>query len=135
MVDNLSIEQRHKNMVAIKSKNTKPEIIVRKISHNLGLRFKLHDAKLLGKPDLVFPKHKKIIFVHGCFWHSHNCKSGKVVPKTNTKYWQDKRERNKKRYLTVKKSLKILNWKILVIWECQTKNNDIVQEKLTKFFM
>ena len=94
MTDNLIPEQRRRNMTAIKSRHTKPEMIVRSIIHRLGFRFRLHDKKLPGKPDIVLPRHKKIILVHGCFWHIHTCKRGNVVPKTNTQYWQNKRLRN-----------------------------------------
>ena len=97
MADNLTAEQRHRNMSSIQSRNTRPEKIVRSIIHRLGYRFILHDKKLPGKPDIVLPRHRKIILVHGCFWHMHKCKRGSVYPKTNEEYWSAKRLRNVKR--------------------------------------
>jgi DNA mismatch endonuclease (patch repair protein) len=108
-------------MTAIKSRHTKPEMIVRSIVHRLGFRFRLHDKKLAGKPDIVLPKHKKIILVHGCFWHIHDCKRGNVTPKTNVDYWQKKRFRNVERDKENLRTLKNQGWKVLVIWECRIK--------------
>ena len=122
MCDVLSPEQRRYCMSRIRSKNTKPEIIVRKIAWGLGFRYRLHQKELPGKPDLVFSGLKKIIFVHGCFWHMHTCKYGRVVPKTNAEFWQEKRLSNKIRDQNNIKALKGLGWKILIIWECQTKS-------------
>ncbi|MBA4123780.1 MAG: DNA mismatch endonuclease Vsr [Acidobacteria bacterium] len=121
MADNLTAEQRKRNMTAIKSRHTKPEMIVRSIVHRLGFRFRLHDKKLAGKPDIVLPKHKKIILVHGCFWHIHDCKRGNVTPKTNVDYWQKKRFRNVERDKENLRTLKNQGWKVLVIWECRIK--------------
>jgi DNA mismatch endonuclease (patch repair protein) len=84
-------------MAAIKSKNTKPEMLIRSLIHSMGYRYRLHRKDLPGKPDLVFPKFGKIILVHGCYWHMHNCRYGRVVPKTNAKFWKAKRESNKER--------------------------------------
>ena len=133
MADNLTAEQRRRNMTAIKSRHTKPEMIVRSIVHRFGFRFRLHDKKLAGKPDIVLPRHKKIILVHGCFWHLHDCKRGNVTPKTNTDYWQNKRFNNVERD---KKNLKILEnqgWKVLVIWECRIKKLLILENILKEF--
>lgn len=133
MADVLTPEQRHRNMAAIKSKDTKPEMVVRKFAHSLGFRYRLHRKDLPGKPDLVFPRRRKVIFVHGCYWHTHNCKYGKVKPKTNTTFWQTKRESNVNRDKRNQRELKQLGWSVLVIWECQTKNPEILERILLTF--
>ena len=133
MCDVLSPKQRHYCMSRIKSKNTKPEIIVRKIVWGLGFRYRLHRKDLPGKPDLVFSGLKKVIFVHGCFWHRHTCKYGRVVPKTNAEFWQEKRLSNQTRDASNIKALKSLGWKVLVIWECQTKKLLSIATKLNLF--
>ena len=117
-------------MSRIKGVNTKPEIIVRKICFGLGYRYRLYYAKLPGKPDLVFPKHKKIIFVHGCFWHWHNCNSGKNRPEKNKEYWIKKLDGNIERDKKNIMQLKDMGWKITIIWECETKKTN--REKLVK---
>jgi DNA mismatch endonuclease (patch repair protein) len=133
MADNLTAEQRKRNMTAIKSRHTKPEIIVRSIIHRLGFRFRLHDKKLPGKPDIVLKRHKKIILVHGCFWHIHDCKRGNVTPKTNVEYWQNKRFRNVERDKENLKIYKKQGWKVLVIWECQLKGLNKLKNRLKRF--
>lgn len=133
MADNLTTEQRKRNMTAIKSRHTKPEIIVRSIIHRLGFRFRLHDAKLPGKPDIVLTRHKKIILVHGCFWHMHNCKRGNVTPKTNVDYWQTKRFRNVARDKENLSAYKKDSWKTLIIWECEIKDLQSLEKKIKKF--
>ena len=118
-------EQRSRNMSAIKSKNTKPEIKVRKILHSMGYRFRLHRKDLPGSPDIVLPKYKTIIFVHGCFWHRHeNCKYAST-PKTRPAFWESKFNENIKRDRTNQNNLIKLGWKVLVIWECELKNTNI----------
>ncbi len=108
-------------MSRIKGKDTKPEMLVRTFLHANGYRYKLHDKKLPGKPDIVLPKYKTVIFVHGCFWHGHaNCKYF-VVPKTNTKWWTDKINRNKANDEKAIKALKKDGWKLIEIWECRLK--------------
>lgn len=119
MVDVHTKQQRSYNMSRIKGKDTKPEMVIRSLVHRLGYRFRLHRKDLPGKPDLVLPRHKKVIFVHGCYWHLHNCKYGRVAPKTNAKFWKDKREGNKERDRKNIAALKKLGWGVLVIWECQ----------------
>jgi DNA mismatch endonuclease (patch repair protein) len=120
-------------MSQIRDKNTKPEIIVRSIVHGMGFRYSLHNNKLPGKPDIVLSRHKKIIFVHGCFWHMHNCKYGKVKPATNVNFWQVKRQGNVTRDKRNIKELKKLGWKVLVIWECQTKKPKKTIDRIKKF--
>jgi DNA mismatch endonuclease, patch repair protein len=120
------------NMSRIKGKDTKPEIKVRRFCHAAGLRFRLHRKDLQGKPDLVFPKLKIVLFVHGCYWHSHECKYGRVTPKTNAEFWTEKRkgtiarDRKNKRYLIES------GWKVLILWECQIKDDDYLLNFITK---
>ncbi len=110
------------NMSQIKGKDTKPEILVRKILFANGFRYRLHDKKLPGKPDIVLPKYKTVIFIHGCFWHGHkNCKYF-VVPKTRTDWWLNKIENNKRRDKIVSKELNKLGWKVYEIWECKVRS-------------
>ncbi len=133
MMDVLSAEQRRFCMSRIRGKNTKPEIVVRQLVRQMGIGYRLHVKDLPGKPDLVFRKHKKIIFVHGCFWHMHACKYGRVIPKTNTEFWQKKRLSNKLRDAKNRQELNKLGWKSIVIWECQTRNPECLLKKLKTF--
>ena len=120
-------------MAAIKSKNTKPEIAVRKLLHSMGYRFRLHRKDLPGSPDIVLPKYKTVIFVHGCFWHRHeNCKYA-TTPKTREEFWDNKFKQNVQRDKNNFKELKNLNWKVLVLWECEVKNIQNLREKLNNF--
>ena len=127
-------EQRSRNMSAIKSKNTKPEIKVRKILHSMGYRFRLHSKDLPGSPDIVLPKYKTVIFVHGCFWHRHeNCKYAST-PKTRKEFWNKKFTENKKRDSEIQEKIKILDWRSVVIWECETKNIENLRDKIIDVF-
>lgn len=133
MVDVHTKKQRSYNMSQIKCKNTKPEMIVRSIVHRMGYRYSLHRKDLPGKPDMVLTRHHKIIFVHGCFWHMHRCRYGRVVPKTNKKFWKSKREGNAVRD---KRNLRRLckdGWKVLIVWECQTRQFEKLAKKLEHF--
>ncbi len=121
MPDKISTKQRSSIMSKIKSEDTKPEITVRKHLHALGYRFRLHDKKLPGKPDIVLKKYKSAIQVRGCFWHQHGCKYSNI-PKSNKTYWIPKLKQNKKRDRLNDKKLKKLGWKIIVIWECKLQN-------------
>ena len=112
-------EARSRNMSAIKSKNTRPEIIVRKFLHSKGYRFRIHRKDLPGSPDIVLPKYKTVVFVHGCFWHRHEGCKYKTNPKTRKEFWENKFNENIKRDKNNFKELKKLNWKVLVIWECE----------------
>jgi DNA mismatch endonuclease (patch repair protein) len=121
MTDVHSKETRSYNMSRIRSKDTKPELLVRKYLFSKGFRYRLHEKKLPGKPDLVLTKYKTVIFVHGCFWHSHqNCKYA-VIPKSNLEYWQNKISKNQSRDSVNEDQLAKLGWKIIVIWECELK--------------
>src|SRR6185503_9667390 len=122
MVDVLTPQQRSFNMSRIRSRNTRPEMIVRSIVHGLGYRYRLHKADLPGKPDLVLVRHKKIIDVYGCFFHMHKCKYGSVTPATNTEFWQAKRQSNVERDLRNQKCLRKSGWRMMVVWECETRN-------------
>ncbi len=133
MADVLTPEQRRRNMAAIKSKDTKPEILVRRLIHNMGYRYRLHRKDLPGKPDMVFPIFRKVIFVHGCYWHMHNCRFGRVTPKTNARFWKNKRESNKERDKRNRKNLKKQGWDILTIWECQLRNLPALVERIIVF--
>lgn len=108
-------------MSKIKGKNTTPELAVRKLVYSLGYRYRLHGKNLPGKPDLVFKGKKKVIFVHGCFWHAHDCEKGRL-PKTNLEYWLPKLQANKKRDIEINAKLISQGWKILTIWECQIRD-------------
>lgn len=124
-------DKRSSVMSKIRSKNTKPEIILRKALFSKGFRYKIHDKKLPGKPDIVLPKYRTVIFVHGCFWHYHSdCKEGKV-PKTNTKFWSEKLSKNIERDVKHNLALNALGWKILTVWECEIeKRLNVVLDKL-----
>jgi len=123
---------RSANMRAIRSKDMRPELTVRSIAHRLGYRFRLHRKDLSGNPDLVFPSRRKVIFVHGCFWHSHGCKTAHM-PKSNLAYWLPKLERNKVRDERNIEVLSATGWKALVVWECETHNEGDVEKRLRGF--
>ena len=126
-------EQRSRNMSAIKSKNTKPEIIVRKLLHSKGYRFRLHKKDLPGSPDIVLPKYKTVIFVHGCFWHRHqNCKYASN-PKTRREFWEKKFKENIERDKKTQEKLKNLGWKTKIVWECEIKKQDKLIKKIEDF--
>jgi DNA mismatch endonuclease (patch repair protein) len=125
--------QRSRNMAAIKAKNTTPEIVVRRIAHQLGYRFRLHCRKLPGAPDIVFPRLRKIVLVHGCYWHMHSCRWGRVKPKTNAKFWQTKRAGNVKRDRRNLEALRQAGWSVLIIWECDTRDPIGIKKKISTF--
>ncbi|QHL88228.1 DNA mismatch endonuclease Vsr [Nibribacter ruber] len=122
MTDVHSKKVRSFNMSQIKGKNTKPEVLVRKFLFSKGFRFRLHDKKLLGKPDIILPKYKTVIFVHGCFWHCHNGCKYFVVPKTRTDWWLNKLQTNRKKDEENENLLVERGWKVLTIWECELKS-------------
>ncbi len=109
-------------MSRIRSRDTKPEMIVRSLVHQMGYRFRLHKKGLPGTPDLVLTAHRKVIFVHGCFWHMHRCRYRKVTPATNTEFWQNKRGGNVTRDQRNRRQLRAAGWSVLVIWECWTRD-------------
>ena len=119
-------------MSAIKSKNTKPEIKVRKVLHSMGYRFRLHSKDLPGSPDIVLPKYKTVIFVHGCFWHRHeNCKYAST-PKTRQEFWETKFRENINRDKINQENLSSKGWKIIIVWECEIKDKDFDLNRLFK---
>ncbi len=121
MSDVHSPEIRSYNMSRIKGKNTKPEMLVRKFLFSNGFRYRLHDKKLPGKPDLVFPKYKKAVFIHGCFWHGHEDCKYFVIPKTKTEWWLDKINGNKRKDLQSVSLLEQKGWETITVWECELK--------------
>ena len=127
-------EQRSRNMSSIKSKNTKPEIAVRKLLHSMGYRFRLHGKYLPGSPDIVLPKYKTVIFVHGCFWHRHkDCKYA-TTPKTREEFWNNKFRSNVERDLEIQENIKNIEWRSVVIWECETKDIENLRGKIFDIF-
>ena len=135
MADVLTPQQRSFNMSRIRSRDTRPEIIVRSIVHRLGFRCRLHKKNLPGKPDLVLVRHRKVIDVHGCFFHMHDCRYGRVRPVTNAEFWETKRQSNRKRDRRNVGLLKKAGWQVLIVWECQTKNLDSLQNTLFGFLV
>ena len=134
MTDHLLPEKRSENMRLIKSKDTAPEKKVRSTAHRLGLRFRLHRRDLPGTPDLLFPSRKTALFVHGCFWHRHEGCPRATTPKTNNDYWCRKFLRNVERDSENKKKLEEKGWKVLVIWECETKFQEMIESFLASHF-
>ena len=123
-------------MRRIRSQDMKPELLVRRLLHGLGYRYRLHRVDLPGKPDIVFASRKKVIFVHGCFWHGHddpNCVDGRRKPKSNLDYWLPKLARNKARDEQQQRELKANGWSVLAVWECETKDQQKLEKKLTTF--
>lgn len=130
MTDTLSKEERSRVMAKIKSRDTKPEKKVRSLLFSLGFRFRLCQKNLPGKPDIVLKKYRTVIFVHGCFWHGHeNCKNARI-PKSNVEFWKNKIERNKQRFAEVSRQLQEQGWKVVVIWECETKDIEALRIRL-----
>jgi DNA mismatch endonuclease (patch repair protein) len=133
-MDNLTPARRSENMRRIKAKHSVPEMLVRRLVHRMGYRYRLHDPNLPGKPDLVLASRARIIEVRGCFWHQHpNCIESHI-PKTATNYWQPKLTRNQQRDKNNLLELKKLGWKVLVIWECETKHLGRLERRLKRFF-
>lgn len=132
MVDVHTPEQRSRNMSAIKAKNTIPEVSVRSMLHRLGYRFRLHSKELPGHPDIVLPRYHVAIFVHGCFWHSHDCRFGRVVPATRADFWAAKRRGTVERDLRKCHELEVKGWKVLTVWECQTRSQDDLKNLLVR---
>jgi DNA mismatch endonuclease (patch repair protein) len=134
VADFMSREERSAHMAKIRSKDTKPELLLRHALHESGYRYRIHDRRLPGRPDLVFPRRKKVIFVHGCFWHGHNCPVGARLPKSNTEFWEQKRLKNRARDVQQLGNLAALGWEALVVWECDLIPEPTkVQEEITGF--
>jgi DNA mismatch endonuclease (patch repair protein) len=134
MADTHTKEQRRRNMARVKNKNTAPELKVRSLLHRLGYRFRLHRRDLPGSPDIVLPRHRKVIFVHGCFWHGHDCPRG-GRPASNRAFWDEKLDRNIARDRAAQQALADLGWSTLIMWECQTKDEGEMRAKLQAFLL
>lgn len=128
MADFLSPDQRSERMSRIRSKDTSPELALRRALHALGLRFRIHDKRLPGKPDIVLPKFRTVVLVHGCFWHRHAGCNVATTPKTNTAYWQEKFDRNVQRDQRNAAALDALGWKVVTAWECELGSQRKINE-------
>lgn len=130
MTDTLTPEQRRYNMSRIRGGDTKPEMIVRRLIHGMGFRYRLHGKGMPGKPDLVFAGMRAVLFVHGCFWHMHRCKYGKPAPATNADFWATKRLGNRERDKRNRTALRAAGWEVFEVWECHTKDPSRLEQKL-----
>jgi len=126
-------EERSRVMARVKGKDTQPEMKVRRLAHALGYRFRLQRKDLPGTPDLTFPGRRKVIFVHGCFWHGHDCARGARKPKQNAAYWSAKIARNRARDVDAVAALKADGWSVLTVWECEMKDTDALAQRLKAF--
>ena len=133
MVDIISEERRSWNMSRIRSKNTKPEMVVRSMLHRMGFRFRLHDRKLPGNPDIVLPRYKTVIFVHGCFWHRHPGCSYTYTPKSRVEFWEVKFQKNINNDQGNIRVLRESGWQVKVIWECETRDIYTLAETIVAF--
>ncbi|MDR8079506.1 very short patch repair endonuclease [Burkholderia cenocepacia] len=132
-MDSLTPAERSERMSRIKGRNTKPELIVRSLIHRMGYRYRLHGKGLPGRPDLVFSKRRKVIFVHGCFWHRHEgCRLARL-PKSRLDFWRPKLEANAERDKEVERQLSALGWKVLTIWECEVKDEVVLTLRVRAF--
>ena len=137
MADGLTREQRSWNMSRIRGKNTKPELLVRRLLHAKGYRYRLHGksggTRLPGSPDLVFAGRRKVIFVNGCFWHFHDCRVGRHAPKANAEFWDAKRTRTRSRDADQLRLLQDAGWQVLTVWECEMKDSSALEAQLITF--
>ena len=131
-MDTRTPEQRRRIMQAVKSKNTKPELVVRRLLHRMGYRYRLHRKDLPGRPDIALISRRKAIFIHGCFWHGHECRKGKL-PKSRLDYWKPKLERNKERDREKSGALEAQGWAVLIIWQCEMIDLDALSLRLHGF--
>jgi len=137
MADKLTQEQRSWNMSRIRGKNTKPELLVRRLLHAKGYRYRLHGSsgasRLPGNPDLVFAGRRKVIFVNGCFWHFHDCRVGQHAPQANAEFWAAKRNRTRDRDANQRRLLEDAGWQVLTVWECELKDSSALETELVRF--
>ena len=131
-MDRLTAKERSENMRRVRAKDTVPEMLVRRLVHGMGFRYRLHVTALPGKPDLVFPRMSKIIEVRGCFWHQHKCCKAHI-PKSRTEFWRSKLNGNKRRDKQNERQLLALGWAVCAVWECELKNLDEVKRRLAQF--
>lgn len=132
-MDRISPEQRSRQMSKVRQANTQPELVVRRTTFALGYRYRLHVRQLPGSPDLVFPSRRKVIFVHGCFWHGHEGCHLATVPKTRTEFWQNKFSENRQRDQRVEAELCELGWVVLTVWQCETKDLPSLRKRIQRF--
>ncbi|WP_215767519.1 very short patch repair endonuclease [Gluconobacter cerinus] len=132
-MDTLNPTARSELMRRVRGKDTQPEMIVRRLAHRLGYRFRLHRRNLPGHPDLVFPARRAVIFVHGCFWHQHDCSRGARRPISNKAYWHSKLDRNIERDREAREQLESQGWRVLVLWECEMRDADQLSHRLISF--
>lgn len=125
-------EQRSRNMASIKSKDTKPEKVVRSLLHAAGFRYRLHRKDLPGSPDIVLPKYKAVVFVHGCFWHRHEGCKYASEPKTNIEFWSEKFKKNCERDSRVQLALKNAGWHVVIVWACEVKDKELLLKRLNQ---
>jgi DNA mismatch endonuclease (patch repair protein) len=130
MPDRLTREQRSLLMASIRGKDTRPERLVRGVLHRMGFRFRLHRRDLPGKPDVVLPRWRTILFVHGCFWHQHHDCKGATTPRSHSDFWREKFARNAERDARVAAQLRDLGWRVEVVWECETRKPELLAERL-----
>lgn len=132
-MDTLSPKERSERMSRVRPKDTKPEMRVRRLIHSMGYRYRLHTSSLPGRPDLVFPGRRKAIFIHGCFWHRHSCKTGIRLPKSRLDFWVPKLEGNRQRDASNQARLQALGWDVLTIWECETWDLKAIERLVSGF--
>jgi DNA mismatch endonuclease (patch repair protein) len=132
-MDKLTKPERSAQMALVRSKDTKPEMLVRRLVHGMGYRYRLHDRRVPGAPDLVFPNRRGVVFIHGCFWHGHDCRRGSRVPATNRDYWLQKIGRNRARDTKVLAELACKGWNSLVIWECELRDRPTLSRRIAAF--
>jgi DNA mismatch endonuclease (patch repair protein) len=133
MTDVFSVAKRRAIMQRVRAKNSKPELAVRSLAHRMGYRFRLHRRDVPGCPDLVFPGRRKVILVHGCFWHRHHCRRGRSMPSTRVAFWRAKLDGNKRRDIKNRRALRRAHWGVLTLWECQTKNLEATAQRIVAF--
>jgi DNA mismatch endonuclease (patch repair protein) len=133
MTDTISVSERSHVMALVRAKHTRPEMQVRRLIYGAGYRYRLHEAQLPGKPDLVFAGRRKVIFVNGCFWHRHEGCALARIPKSHREFWVAKLEGNRARDLVNYRELRAMGWKVMVVWECELRNLDEVLRRVTRF--
>ena len=132
MVDNRLPEVRSKIMASVGQRNTEPEMAVRRLLHSMGFRYALHRRDLPGRPDLVFAPRRKVVFVHGCFWHGHGCRKGRL-PTSRVEYWSEKIDKNRARDARNVQDLESMGWAVCVVWQCETSNTESLKKHLIRF--
>ena len=130
MTDTLTVAERSRLMAKIKGKNTRPEIAVRSLLHRVGYRFRIHVSSLPGRPDIVLPKYRTVVFVHGCFWHRHKGCKASTNPKSHKRFWSDKFARNIANDKKHRRQLRHMGWKVVTVWQCQLKRPDLVLRRI-----